>query len=138
MSCAVTYIGKLLDGTEFDSNTSKESPFEFQLGAGQVIKGWDLGVATMNKGEKALFEIHADLAYGKSGSPPKIPADATLQFEVELIDFKDKEKDKYELTTQERLDKAKLKKDSGNKFFKNADFAGAILEYEQAEDVLDV
>ena len=55
---------------------------------GSVIKGWDLGVATMTKGEVAILTCTADYAYGKNGSPPKIPGDATLQFEVELLKWK--------------------------------------------------
>jgi len=88
----VHYVGKLLDGTVFDSSREKNQPFTFKLGVHQVIKGWDKGVATMLKGEVAQFIIKSDYAYGKAGSPPSIPADATLQFEVELISWTD-EKD---------------------------------------------
>lgn len=61
--------------------------FSFLFGAGQVIKGWDLGIKTMKKNEKALFTIPPDLAYGESGSPPTIPPSATLQFDVELLSW---------------------------------------------------
>ncbi len=61
---------------------------ELSFRAGSVIKGWDVGVATMRKGELARFTIKSDYAYGKSGSPPKIPPDATLIFEIELFDWK--------------------------------------------------
>jgi len=83
----VYYHGKLeKDGSTFDSNL--EGPgFEFELGAGRVIKGWDQGVATMRKGEKATLKIRADYGYGESGSPPKIPGGATLIFDVELLSF---------------------------------------------------
>jgi FK506-binding protein 4/5 len=84
----VHYVGTLLDGSEFDA--CRDRPFKFKLGVGQVIKGWDKGVATMKKGEKALFTIKPEYAYGKSGSPPKIPPDATLKFEVELLSWTDK------------------------------------------------
>jgi len=85
--CAVHYVGRLLDGTEFDSSRGRNEEFKFKLGAGQVIKGWDKGVASMNRGELAELTIKPEYAYGKNGSPPKIPADATLKFEVELIDW---------------------------------------------------
>ena len=84
----VHYVGTLLsDGSEFDSSRDRSDPFKFTLGQGQVIKGWDLGVATMKKGELAKFTLTSDFAYGASGSPPKIPANATLVFEVELLSF---------------------------------------------------
>ncbi|KAK6181235.1 hypothetical protein SNE40_009133 [Patella caerulea] len=79
------YTGKLEDGTEFDSSVSRNSPFVFTLGSGQVIKGWDQGLLGMCEGEKRKLVIPSDLGYGSRGAPPKIPADATLIFEVELL-----------------------------------------------------
>ncbi|XP_066592679.1 FK506-binding protein 59 isoform X2 [Prorops nasuta] len=88
-SCKVTvhYTGTLLDGTKFDSSRDRNEPFSFTLGVSEVIKGWDIGVATMKKGEIAILTCKSKYAYGKNGSPPKIPPDATLKFEVELIDW---------------------------------------------------
>ncbi|EOY05089.1 FKBP-type peptidyl-prolyl cis-trans isomerase family protein isoform 2 [Theobroma cacao] len=83
----VHYTGTLLDGTKFDSSRDKGSTFKFKLGLGQVIKGWDEGIKTMKKGENAIFTIPSELAYGESGSPPTIPPNATLQFDVELVSW---------------------------------------------------
>ncbi|XP_018331600.1 FK506-binding protein 59 isoform X2 [Agrilus planipennis] len=84
----VHYTGTLLDGTKFDSSRDRDKPFQFNLGKGNVIKGWDIGVATMKKGEQAILTIAPDYAYGKTGSPPNIPPDATLKFDIEVIDWK--------------------------------------------------
>ena len=85
---SVHYVGTLLEsGEKFDSSRDRDQKFEFKLGTSQVIKGWDLGVATMKRGEKCDLVCAADYAYGQSGSPPKIPGGATLKFEVELFDF---------------------------------------------------
>uniref|UniRef100_A0A1B6LHD6 peptidylprolyl isomerase n=1 Tax=Graphocephala atropunctata TaxID=36148 RepID=A0A1B6LHD6_9HEMI len=83
----VHYTGTLTDGTVFDSSRDRGEPFEFNLGKGQVIKAWDIGVATMKRGEVAMLTCKSEYAYGKSGSPPKIPPDSTLYFEVEMIDW---------------------------------------------------
>lgn len=80
------YTGWLeADGTKFDSSLDSGQPFPFTLGRGDVIQGWDEGFATMQPGGKRRLIIPPDLAYGARGSPPTIPADATLIFDVELL-----------------------------------------------------
>ncbi|KNC80633.1 hypothetical protein SARC_07010 [Sphaeroforma arctica JP610] len=79
------YKGSLTDGTEFDQSYKRGSPLPFQLGAGQVIAGWDQGLLDMKIGEKRTLTIPSDLAYGDQGFPGVIPPGATLVFETELV-----------------------------------------------------
>jgi FKBP-type peptidyl-prolyl cis-trans isomerase len=81
----VHYTGTLEDGTKFDSSVDRGTPFSTQIGVGQVIKGWDIGMIGMKIGEKRKLTIASDLAYGDSGIPGAIPGGATLIFEVELL-----------------------------------------------------
>ncbi len=83
----VHYTGWLTDGTKFDSSVDRGQPFTFSL-TGGVIQGWLEGVATMKVGGKRILIIPSDLGYGSRGSPPKIGANATLVFEVELLSIK--------------------------------------------------
>jgi FKBP-type peptidyl-prolyl cis-trans isomerase FkpA len=87
-SVSVHYTGTLTNGTKFDSSKDRNQPFVFPLGAGRVIKGWDEGVAGMKVGGVRKLTIPANLGYGAQGAGGVIPPNATLLFEVELLDVK--------------------------------------------------
>lgn len=85
---SVHYKGQLADGTVFDSSYKRNAPIDFQVGVGQVIQGWDEGICLLKVGDKARLVIPSDLGYGPSGAGGVIPPNATLVFDVELMDVK--------------------------------------------------
>uniref|UniRef100_UPI00358FDAFA peptidyl-prolyl cis-trans isomerase FKBP1A-like n=1 Tax=Myxine glutinosa TaxID=7769 RepID=UPI00358FDAFA len=85
--CTVHYVGTLLNGEVFDSSRKRQKPFCFTVGQNEVIRGWDEGVVQMSKGQRAKLTCSPDFAYGKEGCAGVIPPNATLTFDVELIDM---------------------------------------------------
>jgi FKBP-type peptidyl-prolyl cis-trans isomerase len=84
----VIYKGMLLDGTVFDQSPDREHPLTMRIGRGNLIEGWEQALQKMHKGEKWLLIVPPEMAYGARGKPPTIKRDATLVFEMELVDFK--------------------------------------------------
>uniref|UniRef100_A0A7S2RGF6 peptidylprolyl isomerase n=1 Tax=Eucampia antarctica TaxID=49252 RepID=A0A7S2RGF6_9STRA len=127
------YTGTLeSDGSKFDSSVDRGKAFTFTIGQGQVIKGWDEGFASMKVGEKAMLKIRSDYGYGQSGSPPKIPQNANLMFEVELLGFAEKQKEKWEMTPEEKNILAAKIKQKGTDCFKLKKYDEAAAKYEEA------
>jgi|EP00945_MAST-04E_sp_MAST-4E-sp1_P002861 peptidylprolyl isomerase len=131
------YTGTLLDGTKFDSSRDRGDPFKFTIGQGQVIKGWDQGFASMRKGEHAVLTINSDYGYGDHGSPPKIPGGATLVFDVELLGFGPKKKEKWEMSDEEKIAEATKLKAEGKERFTDKKFSHALAIYAEALSFLE-
>eukprot|EP00440_Ansanella_granifera_P013021 gb/GFBE01014145.1/.p1 GENE.gb/GFBE01014145.1/~~gb/GFBE01014145.1/.p1 ORF type:complete len:326 (+),score=133.02 gb/GFBE01014145.1/:1-978(+) len=136
-SVEVHYVGTLhSDGSKFDSSRDRPGNFKFDVGVGQVIKGWDQGICSMKKGEKCILRCASDYAYGDHGSPPKIPGGATLNFEVELFSWKEKVKPPGQMTPEERRAYANKMKEQGTEAFKQGDFATAVNRYEDGAEYI--
>ena len=127
------YTGTLVsDGSQFDSSRDRGTPFKFTIGQGQVIKGWDEGFASMKIGEHALLQVRFDYAYGAAGSPPSIPPKADLLFDVELLGFRDKPKERWQMSVDERLAYATKLKADATELFTAQQFLEAAAQYEEA------
>jgi len=112
-------------------------PFEFTLAKGQVIKGWDVGVASMKRGETARLHLAPDYAYGANGSPPTIPGNSTLVFEVELLDWVEPPPDKSNMTAKQLIELSSKEKELGNEQFKKSNFEKALQHYNESADCYD-
>ena len=133
----VHYVGTLMDGEKFDSSRDRPGFFKFDIGRQRVIKGWDVGVSTMHKGEVAILECRHDYAYGAHGHPPTIPGGATLKFEVELFDWKEARKQKSDMSAAERVTEAAALKAKGTDAFKAKKWADAQELYHDAGEYVD-
>jgi len=128
----VHYVGVLIqDGTVFDSSRERGEPFRFTVGGDDVIKGWEIGIASMSRGEKAILRISPIYAYGDEGRPPKIPGCATLDYEIEFIGWDSKPKEPEEMTVVERSNHVQKCKLLGNNAFKQEDWQFASYAYEE-------
>ncbi|EZG64343.1 putative peptidyl-prolyl cis-trans isomerase [Gregarina niphandrodes] len=132
----VHYTGTLTDGKKFDSSIDRGTPFEFALGQGQVIKGWDVCVMSMKKGEKCRVELQPDFAYGEHGSPPTIPPNAVLVFEIELLEFSTR-KVPEAMSMDEKLTAAGELKEEGTALFKDGKLGDAVRRYLEAAGLLE-
>ncbi|XP_031107401.1 peptidyl-prolyl cis-trans isomerase FKBP65-like [Ipomoea triloba] len=126
-------MGKLQDGTVFVKKGYDEEPFEFTIDEEQVIDGLDKAVKTMKKGEIAVVTIQPEYAFGSSESPQElavVPGNSTVYYEVEMVSFI-KDKESWEMNTQEKIEAAKAKKEQGNVLFKAGKYERASKRYEK-------
>lgn len=131
------YTGTLAsDGSQFDSSRDRGKPFKFSIGKGQVIKGWDEGFASMKVGEKAKLAIRSDYGYGSQSMGANIPANSDLNFDVELLGFQEKEKEKRDMSPEERMDKASKLKEEGTAEFTSGNHTIAAELYKKAADLV--
>lgn len=134
----VHYTGTLLNGTEFDSSRKRNTPFSFTLDEGEVIKGWDIGVASMKVGERAIFTIKPEYAYGECGAGPTIPPNSTLEFDIELLKFDESVHPHVsKMSSEEKILFAKTQKDKGNDMFRQKEYSQAVECYLQAINALE-
>lgn len=134
-------IGKLQDGTEFSKkgHAEGEELFEFKTDEEEVIDGLDRAVLTMKKGEVALLTIAPEYAFGSSESPQElavVPPNSTVYYEVELVSF-EKDKESWDMNTEEKIEAAGKKKEEGNALFKAGKYARASKRYEKAVKYID-
>ncbi|SJK86265.1 Cyclophilin type peptidyl-prolyl cis-trans isomerase/CLD [Babesia microti strain RI] len=133
----VHYTGKLDNGVVFDSSITRNTPFNFTLGEGNVIKGWDICVKSMSVGEKCLVVIQPDYGYGDKGAGASIPPNSVLNFEIELLMYRDvPSKKKWEMSVDECIQIAQDSKIKGNNYFQQNNFPIAITFYQEAIDYL--
>jgi peptidylprolyl isomerase len=132
------YEGRLAsDNSVFDKNLDHESAFSFKLGTGQVIKGWDVGIASMTVGERAELHLTPEYAYGESGAGNSIPPNSTLIFKVELVSIgKGKKAARYCKTDEQLFEDAQKAKEQGNVQFKAQKFREARQFYLEGAEII--
>lgn len=131
--CVVHYTGTVKEtGKKFDSSRDRGQPLTFTIGIGSVITGWDLGIPTMKKGERATLTIASALAYGAMGAGNDIGPNQDLCFDVELVDFHDKKKTPAEMSHEENTAEALKLKEEGNAEFKKGNYEEAASNYSTA------
>eukprot|EP00128_Syssomonas_multiformis_P011652 Colp12_sorted_trinity150504_noHs@33557 len=123
----VHYVGKLADGTVFDSSRERKKRAEFRLGGGNMIKGWELALPTMRVGDLAELTIKPEYAYGEAGLLPNIPPNSTLTFDIELLDI-----EQPRITTRDKINYAIRKKNEGNANFEKKEYVAAVVDYLKA------
>ncbi len=133
----INYSIKLSDGTEVDSSQSRGSAMRFAVGAGQVQRFLELIVLTMKKDEQAVCSVESGEAYGEKGCPPRIPANAALKVEVELVDFESRAKPIMDMTIEEKQKMAEEFKVKGNESFKAKLYKDAIESYKKGIEYVD-
>lgn len=131
----VHYTGRLTNGIKFDSSYDRNEPFEFQLGTENIIPLWNIGLKTMSKGEKALLVGSPDYCY-KNQNIPGIPANSSLIFEIEVIDFRDKPKEIFEMDKEEREMHMVEYKTNAKELYENNKLQDALDNYKKAYDYL--
>ena len=132
----VHYEGWLINGSKFDSSRDRDEPFTFKLGVGEVIEGWDLAVASMAPGEVASYTVRSDYAYGWEGKPPKIPVDATLRFEVELIAWTPAAQPLGEMSAEQLRAHGLERREEGTRLLRGGQHAEAAAAFESAVEAL--
>ncbi|CAD8195472.1 unnamed protein product [Paramecium octaurelia] len=131
--CKILFKGTLDDGTIFDSSLDKERPYKVRIGNEILIKGFDIALKSMKVGEKAELKITPNYGYGNEGDQYKnVPKNANLTYEIELLNFKDGKKQKWELTIEEKQQEAMNKRTKGTALFKQQNYKEAQKIYKKA------
>jgi len=137
MEVIVNYVGMLEDGTVFDKNLDRDEAFKFIIGVGHVIKGWDIGILSMRRGEKADLFIKSRYAYGPMGKPPHIQPDQNLVFTIELLSANNRRITKWQMDDFSRVQAILRLKEDGNIRFKEKKYKEAEGQYRDAISHLD-
>ncbi|CAD8114231.1 unnamed protein product [Paramecium sonneborni] len=131
--CKILYKGTLDDGTMFDSSLNSDKPYKYRIGKEQLVKGFDIALKSMKVGEKAEFKMTSNYGYGDDGDSYKnVPKNANLTYELELVNFKQPKKRKWEMTPEEKHQEAINKRTKGTATFKQLNYKEAQKIYKKA------